>query len=165
MTDREIHVTRRVNAPLEVVWDLLADVSTWPRWGPWETAELEHPGHDRPEGPGAIRRLRSGRWTVREYVLVADAPHRLRYRVMSGLPVRDYVGEARLDRSLGGGTTLTWCARFESSVPGLGPILERRLWSLLAEVTARLAAYAEDPPQTRAEWAVARSDGQGQRAA
>lgn len=165
MTVREIHVTRRVDAPLEVVWDLLADVSTWPRWGPWEAAELEHPGHSWPEGPGAVRRLRSGRWTVREYVLGADAPHRLRYRVMSGLPVRDYVGEARLEGRIDGGTTLSWRAHFKSSFPGLGWFLERRLWSLLAEVTARLAAYAEDPPQTRAEWAVARSDGLGTRAA
>jgi uncharacterized protein YndB with AHSA1/START domain len=165
MSVREIQVTRQVDASQEDVWALVADVSSWTRWGPWESAELEHPGSRRPDGPGAIRRLRSGRWTVREYVLAADAPHRLRYRVLSGLPVRDYVGEVRLERRLDGGTTLAWWAQFESRIPGLGWFLQRRLWSLLAEVTARLAAFAEDPPQTRAAWAVARSDGQGQRAA
>lgn len=165
MTVREIAVSRRVDASPETVWGLVADVRTWTRWGPWEAAELEHPGRTSPDGTGAVRRLRSGRWTVREYVLVADAPRRLRYRVMSGLPVRDYVGEVRLDRGLDGGTTLCWRARFESRVPGLGRVLENRFRALLADVAARLAAYAEDPPQTRAAWVATRSRANSRQAA
>lgn len=151
MRARRIGVTRRVDAPPEAVWALLSDVGTWTRWGPWETAGLERPGRDSAQGPGAVRRLCVGRWTLRELVEVAEAPRHLRYRLLSGMPVRDYVADVRLDPAPDGATQLSWSARFVPRVPGSGRLLSRRLTAVLGEVSSRLTAFAEDPPRTRAD--------------
>ncbi len=161
MRARRIGVTRRVDAPPDAVWALLSDVGTWTRWGPWETADLERPGRDRPQGVGAVRRLRAGRWTLRELVEVAEAPRRLRYRLLSGMPVRDYVADVRLAPAPDGGTELTWSARFAPRVPGTGRLLARRLTALLGDISSRLAAFAENPDPGRRPGRAAMLHGRG----
>ena len=54
-------VTRRATCPPEVAWTVLADVATWPRWGPSVTA-VRLDGCAL--GPGARGRLRTtgGLW-------------------------------------------------------------------------------------------------------
>jgi uncharacterized protein YndB with AHSA1/START domain len=70
-------------APPEAVWALLADVSTWPRWAPFDEAKVESG-----EGVGEIRRFRAGRVTTRERVVTMDPPNRYEYEFLSGLPIR-----------------------------------------------------------------------------
>ena len=39
-------VTRHINAPIDAVFSLLADVQSWPRWGPFTATGT--PAHDQP---------------------------------------------------------------------------------------------------------------------
>src|SRR5262249_9949071 len=112
MKRRNIQVIQHTDAPPEVVFGLLADGATWPAWSPIEPFELDRPGDPPPEGPGAIRVLRMGRTTGRDQLLAVEPARRLQYASLSGLPVRDYVGEVVLERSPGGGTTIDWHSTF-----------------------------------------------------
>jgi uncharacterized protein YndB with AHSA1/START domain len=138
-----IHVAAaaHANAPAETVWAILADTENWPRWSRNDTAVLERPGVTVRDGVGAIRRLHTGRIRVREEITAFDPPTRLGYRLLSGLPVRDY--EATVTLSPGdGGTAIEWAARFGSAVPGLGWLLRRSLHRVLDDFATALAAAA-----------------------
>src|SRR5215212_3749713 len=77
-------------ASVESVWATLEDYATWSMWGPWDTSEIERPGDTTPPGLGAIRRLRIGRRVLREETSLFEPMREMRYRVLGGIPVRDY---------------------------------------------------------------------------
>jgi uncharacterized protein YndB with AHSA1/START domain len=142
-------VTRRVDAPVETVWALLADVHTWPRWGPFShtgtSAHIDQPGLSHP--------IRLGRHQLRIAVTSPDAPYWLRYQVTTGPSGVKHSAEVTLSPTDDGGTELQWRA---APTHGLVAISRRRrttLTATIAELTARLASAAEDQPTTRAEWA------------
>jgi uncharacterized protein YndB with AHSA1/START domain len=142
---RHIHVTAETSAPLDEVYRLLADGSTWPQWSPIESFELERPGTDGPEGVGAIRIFRLGRTTGRDQLLALVPNRRIEYASLSGLPVRDYVGEVDLEPAAGGGTTIHWRSSFYPARRGTGWIVERAIRRFLDGCTDGLAAYTTAP--------------------
>ena len=142
MKRREIRVTAHSPAAAEVVYGLLADGTTWPRWTSIESFTLEQPGTPPPEGVGAIRVFRRGRTTGRDQILELVENRRLSYASLSGLPVRDYIGEVDLEPAPAGGTTINWHSSFFPSVPGLGPMAQRGIRKFLAECANGLADYA-----------------------
>ena len=101
---REIDIRVQTAASPEIVFDLLADGSTWPAWSPIESVELERPGSPTREGVGAIRRNRRGRVTGRDELIEVVPPRRFAYRSLSGVPVRDYVGEVDVEPTATGST-------------------------------------------------------------
>jgi uncharacterized protein YndB with AHSA1/START domain len=135
----DIAATARADAPPATVWSILADTAGWPRWSPNDHAELERPGTPIPDGVGAIRVLRTRRVVVREQITVFDAPRRLQYRLLSGLPVRDYQATVTLVPD-GTGTRIEWSATFRSAVPGLGWLLRPALRRVLHNFASALAA-------------------------
>ena len=48
-----------------MVWQRLADIDQWSRWGPWSSVEIEGGGE---HGPGAVRILVKRPLTIRERV-------------------------------------------------------------------------------------------------
>jgi hypothetical protein len=147
MKRRNIQVVEHTDAPPEVVFGLLADGTTWPAWSPIETFELERPGDPPSEGPGAIRVFRRGRTTGRDQLLAVEPVRRLQYESLSGLPVRDYVGEVTLERSPSGGTTIDWHSSFcTTSPPGTGWLVERGIARFLGQCVRGLAAHASTLP-------------------
>jgi hypothetical protein len=138
---RHIDVTAHSRATPDVVFSLLADGSSWPRWSPIESFELEREGDPSPEGQGAIRVFRRGRTTGRDQI-VDVAPDRLfRYVSLSGVPVRDYQAEVELE-IVAGGTEIRWHASFVSKMPGTGWLLERGLRRFLSQSAKGLADEA-----------------------
>jgi uncharacterized protein YndB with AHSA1/START domain len=109
----EIDVGARSAAAPEHVWTLLADVSTWPRWAPFDDAEVESG-----EGVGEIRRFRAGRMTTRERVTELDPPRRYTYEFVSGLPIRDYRAAVTLSPAADGGTAIRWQSSFRANCSG-----------------------------------------------
>ena len=129
-------------APRDVVWSILADGGSWSQWGPWTSSELERAGRPEPGGTGAIKRLARGRLNLREEVTEFEPPGRYGYRLLSGLPVRDYQAQVALSET-SGGTGIHWHSEFDARLPGTGGHLRRSLQRAVGDVAGRLAAEAE----------------------
>ena len=125
MTTHTALVSRTIDAPLDAVSDLLESAAGLTRWAPPDL----HPRH----------------------VLAVDAPHRSVRRFVVRLH-GGYVAEAALVAVGAGATHLSWTPLRDAGWRTTRPGRLARLRRALAAASARLAAYAEDPPQTRAEW-------------
>jgi hypothetical protein len=134
---RTIEVKRLLDAPQEQVWPLLADVTTWASWGPYERAELESAGSPHLHGVGAVRRFQVAGRTTRERVTISDAPAIFGYELLEGIPVRGYSAKVTLDRQ-SAGTLITWSSRFRPSIPGTGSVIQRRLENFITELLSCL---------------------------
>jgi hypothetical protein len=143
MKRRDVQVTARTAAAPATVYGLLADGSTWTRWSPIESFELERAGSPPPEGVGAVRVLRRGRTTGRDEILELVPGRRFKYASRSSLPVRDYIGEVTLEPAPGGGAVIQWHSSFFATAPpGTGWLVERGIHRFLGQCARGLAAYA-----------------------
>ncbi len=97
MRSRHIDSFAHTDADASSVFALLADGSSWPRWAPIESFELEKFGDPPPEGVGAIRVFRHGRTTGRDQLVAIEPGRRLSYASLSGLPVHDYQATVHTD--------------------------------------------------------------------
>ncbi len=125
----------------ESVWELLADSATWPDWSPVRVMSIERTAPDGGDGVGAIRSLKTALATSREEVLEMDAPDCFRYRMLSGLPLHDYVGTVSTTRT-GGGTTITWSSAFSTPAGLRGWFWGRFIEAAVTSYCRGLARYA-----------------------
>jgi len=95
-----------------------------------------------PEGLGAIRVNRRGRTTGRDQILELVPNRRIKYATLSGLPIRDYIGEVDLEPAPGGGTTIRWHSSFLAKPRGTGWIMQTGLRRFLAQTANGLAKYS-----------------------
>jgi uncharacterized protein YndB with AHSA1/START domain len=128
------------SAAPEVVWDLVADASSYSQWGAWSASGYSDPGDLAHEGVGAVRWFRFGRTITVERVLTAERPRRLTYTVVSGIPVRNYLAEVTLAPH-GEGTRIHWAADWDATL--LGRIVHRRLRTFYPDMVRRLISAAE----------------------
>jgi uncharacterized protein YndB with AHSA1/START domain len=147
-------VTRHIDAPIDTVFSLLADVHGWPRWGPFTATGT--PAHI--DEPGLPHPIRLGRHQLCVTVTSPDAPYWLRYRLTDGPARALHTAEVTLSPTDDGGTDLHWRATPTRHLPGTARRRTAALEAAVAELTAQLASAAEDPATTRAEWAHARHD-------
>ena len=133
---------RRLDAPIDIVWDILTKHAAYEEWGAVESSVLEANGTPDLNGVGAIRRLKDGPLVVREKVLEFEPKTRFTYTVLSGPPVRDYLGTVVLAPD-GSSTEVRWSVEFESKIPFAGPILrpvvKHVIRTLLTKATAEAA--------------------------
>src|SRR3954468_21853720 len=113
----EIRVEAHAAASVAITWAVLADQIGMTAWTPARAVTIEHQGDPRPAGIGTIRVMSLTPLIVREQITAADEPTRLAYRLLSGIPVRDYVGETVLS---GGDTTtdIVWTVTLTPRWPG-----------------------------------------------
>jgi len=125
---------------VDEVWALVSDANTYPEWGPWNAGGYR-PATDGPSRIGDIQWFRFGRRTVSvEEILEIDAPRRLVYRVVKGIPVRNYRAEVTLTPSAWG-TTVRWSATWDNTL--LGRLVHRKLVQLYPEIVNALVAAAD----------------------
>jgi uncharacterized protein YndB with AHSA1/START domain len=147
-------VTRHIDAPVDTVFSLLADVHSWPRWGLF--TDPGTPAHiDR---PGVPHRIRLGRRQLSVALSSPDAPYRVRYRLTGGPALAQHTADVTLSPTDDGGTDLHWRATPTRHLPGTGRRRAAALEAAVAGVAAQLASAAEDPATTRAEWTHVRHD-------
>jgi hypothetical protein len=142
MRRHHVNVSAVTPASAETVYELLADRSTWPAWSSIDSVELERAGDSSPEGVGAIRVNKRGRVTGRDQILELTPGKRFKYASLSGLPVRDYIGEVDLSPAPNGGTAVHWHSSFSPKMPGTGWLLQRGIRQFLDECVTGLAEYA-----------------------
>jgi uncharacterized protein YndB with AHSA1/START domain len=127
-------LAREVNAPPEVVFDVLTDHRRYAEITRLRKAELEREGDPAPNGVGAIRVLRAVGPPIREEVVVYERPSRFSYKVLSGLPLRDHLGTVSLQPGAAG-TSVTYALKAIPTVPFAGKVvmlaLERAVTELL----------------------------------
>jgi hypothetical protein len=134
------------------VYQLLREGATWPSWSPIDSFELERAGAGEPEGVGAVRILRTGRYRMREEIVELVPARRFSYALLDGLPVRDYRADVDLERGEEG-TLITWQASFAPKIPGTGWIIRRRLAGIMERFVQGLAQHAaEGDAHSMAPW-------------
>jgi hypothetical protein len=136
----EGHATSRA-APA-VVFSLLKNSDTWPRWSMFKSAELEQPGQDEPYGLGSIRVFSTSVTRAREQVVELIADRQLSYVLLSGLPFRNYRADVGLTSPGGSGTRIDWTASFQCRY-GTGWFWRLLMNRILSDLAKQLAIAAE----------------------
>ncbi|MGW6728026.1 SRPBCC family protein [Nocardia sp. NPDC055029] len=103
----KVRAFKQVPLPVDVVWQTLIDHEGMSEWSPGIQVTLERPGDSDRHGVGAIRRVKGPGVTIREEVTNCETERWLAYRVLSGLPLRNYRGEVFLS-GRGDGCTISW---------------------------------------------------------
>ena len=142
---------RRAEAPIEVVFTVLADASRWSDWTRMSETTLEREGDPDPVGVGAIRRFRTGPIRSREEVTGYEPPTggqaRFAYRLLSGLPVQGYEAEVVLHAD-GAATAIDWSAQFTPGLPGTRRLTAGFLRAMVGQIANALVAEAERRPSS-----------------
>jgi len=137
-------VVVRTNAPKEKVFALVADATSWQRWAkPYVMhGEWVQEGDPAPGGVGAIRRLGSKAWGVKEQITEYDPPDYLAYTIVTKTPLREYRAIVSIDKD-GDGSRITWAASMEGRFPGAAPVMAFLLGRSIKKMATGLARYAE----------------------
>lgn len=117
----------------------LADAAKWPEWSPFQRSEIVRPGPDGPGTPGEIRWFYTRTARSREEVLPSEGDVVLRYRMLKGLPLKNYVAEVRIVEA-GDGREVIWSARFDPEVPFTGWIYRMALKRFFVQLLETLVA-------------------------
>ena len=115
-------IHRTIDAPADRVFDALTDHRNYSRITPMRVSELEKEGEPEPNGVGAVRKLGLAGPPIVEEVIGYERPTFFSYKVLSGLPVKEQVGEVRL-RDVGGRTELSYTVSFTGRIPRSEPVL------------------------------------------
>src|SRR4051794_15345510 len=141
MGEYKIEAEGRSQAPPEKVWEVLADVPRWAEWGPWNSSEFEREGDPAPGGVGAVRLLKRFAMTLREELTGFEPPRRMTYKLLSGMPVRDYRAEVDVAQA-NGGSELRWRSEFDA-LPGVGGLYRWQLQKAFEDIVESVARAAE----------------------
>jgi uncharacterized protein YndB with AHSA1/START domain len=135
---RRIEVEHLYPHPAERVFRRYCDHASWSDWAGVGRVYLTREGSPDANGVGAVRAF-SANPGLREEVTAFEPPSRMEYRIVQGpLPIRDHHGEVFLTPE-GSGTKLTWRVTFDTSLPGLGWVVERALTMVFRRMLAGLA--------------------------
>ena len=127
-------------AAVETVWSLVSDANTYAKWGPWNDGGYDPPGKG-PSKPGSVQWFQfSRRTTSVEEVLEVDAPSRIVYTVIRGIPVKNYRAEVTLTPNPGG-TLIRWAATWDKTLTGR--LVHRKLQVVYRQVMNALVAAAD----------------------
>ncbi len=105
------------------LWEAITDHEGMTKWA---GAPVRLIARGDADGVGAVRRVRMGALSIDEEVVYADAPRRLVYRIVRGMPVSFHRGEM-LVLPTEKGSRLTWKILLASDVPGFARLTARTL--------------------------------------
>ena len=134
-------ITRSLDAPVDDVWQIIGNPGASPGRG--VDVRVERPG--AADGTGLLRVVKVGLATVHEEITAVGPGRVIRYRMIKGVPVRDYTSGVSLEESPGGGTLVSWDARFRPLVPGTGwavSLASRRTLNRVLDAVAENSARA-----------------------
>jgi uncharacterized protein YndB with AHSA1/START domain len=127
---RTVRVTRRIAAPPERVFDLLADHANYDRFRGVRHSELLSEGEPPPNGVGATRLVKSGPIRFEEEITTYERPSELDYLIVEiNAPYEHQGGRIRLSEE-DGGTLAEWTSVFTVPTAVIGGIQER-VWAYI----------------------------------
>jgi len=145
---KTITVTRTIPAPIEKVFDLLADHANYKANFGVKESKLIREGKPDRNGLGAVRYIDAGPIKFEEEVTFYDRPRGYDYLITKcSAPLEHQGGQIRFE-SVGNATKVTWTSVMRVKVPLLGGLLTRVLaakigqafGSMLKQTERRLAA-------------------------
>lgn len=145
----EFVLTRKMEAPPEVVFDTITDHRRYSDYTPIRRAELEREGDSEPNGKGAIRVLHVAGPPMRERVIAFERPHLFTYELLSGLPVRDHIGTVTVDPA-GSGSLMTYRVETTPTIPLAGPAFVAALKLSIGRLMAAVQREAQSRVATPA---------------
>ncbi|MGE0785801.1 MAG: SRPBCC family protein [Sandaracinaceae bacterium] len=105
----------------------------------WSGARVKIVAGPRDGGVGTVRRIEGPGVTIDEEVVYVDAPRRLVYRIVRGLPLLGYHrGEMIVEPWGRTGSQLTWDILMDMKVPGMASAVTAMLGGQLREGLGRL---------------------------
>lgn len=110
-------ITRKVDLPVEKVWEIAGDFKKSP--GPGIMVEVENHGDPASHGVGSIRTITIGKVKVRERLESINAPKSFTYRILSGAPMKDHHAKAEFIPQ-GASTEIRFTVEFTPKIPGIG---------------------------------------------
>jgi len=110
-------ITRKVDLPVEKVWEIAGDFKKSP--GPGIMVEVENQGDPASQGVGSIRTITIGKVKVRERLESINAPKSFTYRILSGAPMKDHLAKGEFIPQ-GASTEIRWTVEFTPKIPGIG---------------------------------------------
>ncbi len=128
MAQHSYDIEATSTAPIELVFEVIADAPGWSRWNKsigramWETE-----GDPAPWGVGAVRALgaKSGPLS-KERIVEFKMPTHQAYVIVSGpMPVKNYRADVRLTSTPEGGTHISWKGSWSTKVPFVSGFLTK----------------------------------------
>jgi Polyketide cyclase / dehydrase and lipid transport len=114
--------SREIKLPIEKVWSLIGDFTKAP--SPEIKVEVEKEGDMEANGIGTIRKLTIGKLCVREILDSANPPYAFTYRILSGAPMKEYLGKVRFEPKENS-TIIYWSADLTPKIPFTGWICSK----------------------------------------
>jgi Polyketide cyclase / dehydrase and lipid transport len=137
------------SASIDVVWSLLIDGRSWPRWssGLDELVEERSSGLDPHgcDGVGAVRAFRTGRVVTGERLTELVENRRLSYEDTFNPALKDYRAVIELGPTPAGGTVISWRGTWRMK-PGIGWVMPFVLPRVMQRMADDLAGYAAGAP-------------------
>ncbi len=141
MGQLQVEAQGTTSATVEAVWSLVSDANTYADWGPWGDGGYD-PSGNGPSRPGSVQWFRFGRRTTSvEKILEVDAPSRIVYTVVRGIPVKNYRAEVTLVPNALGGTSIRWAATWDKTL--MGRLVHRKLQAVYRKVMDALVAATD----------------------
>ena len=145
---KTITVTRTIPAPIEKVFDILADHANYKSFPGVKESRLVKEGKPDRNGLGAVRYIAAGPLTFEEEITAYERPRRFDYLITKcSAPLEHQGGSLRFE-SVNGATKVTWTSIMRVKVPIIGGLLTKVMigklgsafGSMLKETERRLAA-------------------------
>lgn len=144
---KTIIVRRTLKAPIDRVFDILADHANYHLMPGVAKATLVRKGRPGRNGVGAIREIEAGPAWFQEEITAYQRPVRLDYLITASRPPIQHQGASiRLEKTAAG-TEVTWRSSFRVKLPLIGGLLsllmarklEKAFAAMLADIDRRLA--------------------------
>ncbi len=119
-----VTVERTINVPLQKVWNVASDFAVSP--GPSIKIDLEKEGDPNLNGVGTERTITFLKQNnkIRTRYETVDPPNSFTYSILSGAPVKSYIGKAEFSPN-GEATNIKWSGTFTPKIIGIGWLVGR----------------------------------------
>ena len=138
MREYWVEVNEDVSTSRKEVFEFLAEHENL---GPLLGANITRvrDGDTERNGVGSVRRVKVGPSRPLEETVTRFEPHSLiEYQITKGGPLRNHIGIVALSNAAGGGTNIDYRIRVASHIPGLAPLVRRKLTRDITRSIAKL---------------------------